>query len=894
MALTKVKLIADGTIVQSNLHASHGITTADIGENASYLYYTDARARAAVSVSGNALSYNSSTGVITSNFEESPVFTGTVTINNNAPLVLNGTDPLISFQNGGSNHWQVGFENTQSDRFIFYDNNAASYRMVINSSGNVGIGTTSPGYKLEVAGTVGINSNLTMSTSAEIRSSDGTGIRLRNAANSANEGGFVRSGLWEGDSSRDPSLFAETGLGLRFYTGGSATERMLINSSGNTTFTGTLDVASTIYTAESLRFDGTGLNATDKKLYSPTDGCLEWFTHQFAGTPAFAVSHQGTKKVLLNVSGNSYLNGGNVGIGTTSPTSIASGYTSVTTNGTNGGGLVMQVNGTATGYLYAESGALVLTNTSGVMQFYNTGSERMRIDSSGNVGIGTTSPSTKLDVRGGSGGGSFDHATFTSVTNRGLKISTANSSEGQNGAAVIYNAQDGENYGSHAFQIGGSTKMFIKGNNVGIGTTSLVSKLDLVQPDSSTSTLGQSATASLGIRIANSVGQVGQIVFNNDAAPSYGYGSIGMVMTSGSGVGLGDMIFSTKSVGTDSASTERMRIDSNGDVGIGTTSPSSGAKLDVDGNLAIGNGYQINLTHSLNSNNLWYGMRYDNDEVQIYTYFASNRSITFNTVSGGTTITSQLMKIESGGNVGIGTASPSDKLEVSSGNIRIVNNSPMLRFRDSDVTNLEHRVLGGGNQGLEYSADVNNVTAGYHRWDIASSEKMRLIENGNLGINTTSPDGRLDVRGAISSGMALEDENVSLTSNGGTPQGTGTLEISQGWSASTSSGDTIVFRHNSTSWKAWVLHYNFASTNGITVGVIGGYWNNSGSSSNTFIENNLGASVAVTHGGTGNQNIIVTFTFTALGTHPLSSFKYIQHGGDGKPLASKTSITLNS
>jgi hypothetical protein len=436
--------------------------------------------------------------------------------------------------------------------------------------------------------------------------------------------------------------------------------------------------------------------------------------------------------------------------------------------------------------------------------------------------------------------------------------------------------------------------MFIKGNNVGIGTTSLVSKLDLVQPDSSTSTLGQSATASLGIRIANSVGQVGQIVFNNDAAPSYGYGSIGMVMTSGSGVGLGDMIFSTKSVGTDSASTERMRIDSNGDVGIGTTSPSSGAKLDVDGNLAIGNGYQINLTHSLNSNNLWYGMRYDNDEVQIYTYFASNRSITFNTVSGGTTITSQLMKIESGGNVGIGTASPSDKLEVSSGNIRIVNNSPMLRFRDSDVTNLEHRVLGGGNQGLEYSADVNNVTAGYHRWDIASSEKMRLIENGNLGINTTSPDGRLDVRGAISSGMALEDENVSLTSNGGTPQGTGTLEISQGWSASTSSGDTIVFRHNSTSWKAWVLHYNFASTNGITVGVIGGYWNNSGSSSNTFIENNLGASVAVTHGGTGNQNIIVTFTFTALGTHPLSSFKYIQHGGDGKPLASKTSITLNS
>ena len=41
--------------------------------------YTDALARGAISVSGNALSYNSSTGVITSNFEETPTFTGVVT-----------------------------------------------------------------------------------------------------------------------------------------------------------------------------------------------------------------------------------------------------------------------------------------------------------------------------------------------------------------------------------------------------------------------------------------------------------------------------------------------------------------------------------------------------------------------------------------------------------------------------------------------------------------------------------------------------------------------------------------------------------------------------------------------------------------------------------------------
>ena len=110
----------------------------------------------------------------------------------------------------------------------------------------------------------------------------------------------------------------------------------------------------------------------------------------------------------------------------------------------------------------------------------------------------------------------------------------------------------------------GTSNYFAK--PIGIGTTSPQSKLDLVQPDSSANTLGQSVTASIGIRMANAVGQVGQIVFNNDAAPSYGYGSIGMIMTSGSGVGLGDMIFATKSTGADNASTERLRITSGGRV----------------------------------------------------------------------------------------------------------------------------------------------------------------------------------------------------------------------------------------------------------------------------------------------------------------------------------------
>ena len=84
-----------------------------------------------------------------------------------------------------------------------------------------------------------------------------------------------------------------------------------------------------------------------------------------------------------------------------------------------------------------------------------------------------------------------------------------------------------------------------------------------------------------------------------------------------------------------------------------------------------------------------------------------------------------------------------------------------MRFKDTDVTNLEHRILGGGNQGMEYSADVLNVTSGYHRWDIANSEKMRLIENGNLGIGTTSPDYllHLEKSGTIMAQLKATDSN---------------------------------------------------------------------------------------------------------------------------------------
>ena len=179
----------------------------------------------------------------------------------------------------------------------------------------------------------------------------------------------------------------------------------------------------------------------------------------------------------------------------------------------------------------------------------------------------------------------------------------------------------------------------------------------------------------------------------------------------------------------------------------------------------------------------------------------------------------------------------------------------------------------------------------------APSEKMRLDRNGNLGIATNSVNARLDVRGAVATGMATEDEEVSVTLNGGSQVSSGTLEMTQGWTGTMSSGDTIVFRYNAASWKSWALEFMFVSTNGMSDGKIGGYNNNSSGRTTAIGSNSHGMSISYSRdnagGGTGQTNII-TFTFTGLGIHPFCHFKYFQSGGDGRPVASKASITLNS
>ena len=529
-----------------------------------------------------------------------------------------------------------------------------SDRMTILPGGSVGIGTTAPGKNLELKVT-----------------GASQGMRLTDSSNTYNHGILVRGDTLD--------IVANSGAAgnngdIRFNVRGETATSMII--SGGWVGIGTLNP----------------LGILDVKTPNTSDVLSRIWNSDTSGT--------GTTSIRITNSGNQ----------------------------TQGSRLQFTDNAYHTGTITGDRN-YGLTFRTGSNQGNETGlADRMTILPNGRVGIGTNAPATALDVSGAIHlGGNTNYYTFNAPASGGglsWTMPTGNGTSGQvlstNGSGTLSWvsvggasswANGGNSFGgtasigtndNHAmnFETNATTAMTIsQGGNVGIGTTTPGSKLAVHGGD---------------ITLKSNAGESGKLTIQTNSA-GYITGDDGAAILQSADVfnstsgWYGSLILQSRSNGaarpilfvTGTTPSEKMRVSSTGNVGIGTPSPATA--LDVSGAIRLGNNtnyYTLNapasgggLSWTLPTGNGSNGYVLSTNGSGTLSWVADGAGSGWvnggNSYSGTASIGTNdnhalnfetngatAMTISQNGQIGIGTTTPGSLLELSA-------TSPLMRVKNT-------------------------------------------------------------------------------------------------------------------------------------------------------------------------------------------------------------------
>ena len=400
MALTKVKLIADNAITSAMIDStSTGVAFADLTVDTSTLVVDAVNNRVGIGVSNPSDYYSTANDLVVGGSSNHGITIATGDTNTGALHFADGTSGTAEYAG------YIAYQH--NDNKLRFGVNASD-KLVIQSSGNVGIGTASPEEQFTVGGTgtqgrIGLNTTGVDHPYIQMAQfgSPNTNVTVR--IDAGGDSYFNGGNVGIGETSPLAKLHIKT-------SSTSNTNQLLLESTDAGASSGP-DLA--LYRNSASPADGDvlgalwfyGNNSTPvQELYS---GILSVANDVTDGTEdseiRFLNMVNGTLQTPMTIDGL------NVGIKETDPSGYWGQANDIVIDTSGNGGMTIKSTNTGNGRLVftdtksatagnTDGGMITYNHTDDEMRFQTNGSQKMVIDSSGNVGIGTTSPGAKLDI----------------------------------------------------------------------------------------------------------------------------------------------------------------------------------------------------------------------------------------------------------------------------------------------------------------------------------------------------------------------------------------------------------------------------------------------------------------------------------------------------------------
>ena len=592
---------------------------------------------------GSALTFDGSTQAVTGKFSSSNA-------GNENYLLSDGSTRTSLQHTGNSLYFNVNDNSATSGQFIWRNTNSFTEQMRLTSTG-LGIGTSSPANKLSVVGTGTTALSFIQNSSSFAGGTNFTQPHL--SINSGNDttGNVTRLSMSVGTGAQVYlDALMESGVNvyssLLFRTRGAdgVGERMRLDSSGNLGLGVTPSAwgsgkaielgqvtgnalwglgINSLYLVSNARWNGSNYIYTNNgaaNLYGAGtgNGTFTWFTAP-SGTAGNAISF--TQAMTLDASGN-------LGVGITSPTATlhVKGGNTNNLKVDNGGQQYTEVdwlnNGTIKAVAYwdnTNSQFLISAQAaSSSLAFGTVGTERMRLNSSGNLGIGTSSPATKLHVNTGAAG---------------YGITVAASSQTSN--TYQFGIDSSSNLAIYDTNAAAQRVVLSPSGNLGLGVTPSAWVGATGFDFSAVASLEGSSTQS--IISANQYNNNGTRIYKTTAAATFYRQTTGQHQWFNAPSGT---------AGNAISFTQAMTLDASGNLGLGTTSPVSNGSTFATLSL---NGSNGGAQHFMSAGSTV--MQLYNDANAFFLNASSGKSIIFQTAS------TERARITSGGDLLVGTTS---------------------------------------------------------------------------------------------------------------------------------------------------------------------------------------------------------------------------------------------